>query len=111
MRLLQMIFTFANHSWRVSLLFFLFVMGMATVSEVMRAQEALSGTASEQAEVVEVEPEISEADLFVPDFDDQDLVETRERAWEYRPYQVAVWFCLDGSPLLDAIYNNIAKVF
>jgi len=109
MRLLQMIFTFANHSWRVSLLFFLFVMGMATVSEVMRAQEALSGTASEQAEVVEVEPEISEADLFVPDFDDQDLVETRERAWEYRPYQVAVWFCLDGSPLLDAIYNNIAK--
>jgi hypothetical protein len=104
-----MIFTFANHSWRVSLLFFLFVMGMATVSEVMRAQEALSGTASEQAEVVEVEPEISEADLFVPDFDDQDLVETRERAWEYRPYQVAVWFCLDGSPLLDAIYNNIAK--
>ena len=32
-----------------------------------------------------------------------------ERAWEYRPYQVAVWFCLDGSPLLDAIYNNIAK--
>lgn len=104
-----MIFTFANHSWRVSLLFFLFVMGMVTVSEVMRAQEALSGTASEQAEVVEVEPEISEADLFVPDFDDQDLVETRERAWEYRPYQVAVWFCLDGSPLLDAIYNNIAK--
>ena len=104
-----MIFTFANHSWRVSLMFFLFVMGMATVSEVMRAQEALSGTASEQAEVVEVEPEISEADLFVPDFDDQDLVETRERAWEYRPYQVAVWFCLDGSPLLDAIYNNIAK--
>ena len=90
-------------------MFFLFVMGMATVSEVMRAQEALSGTASEQAEVVEVEPEISEADLFVPDFDDQDLVETRERAWEYRPYQVAVWFCLDGSPLLDAIYNNIAK--
>ena len=104
-----MIFTFANHSWRVSLLFFLFVMGMATVSEVMRAQEALSETASEQTEVVEVEPEISEADLFVPDFDDQDLVETRERAWEYRPYQVAVWFCLDGSPLLDAIYNNIAK--
>ncbi|MCP4478265.1 MAG: hypothetical protein GY818_09260 [Planctomycetaceae bacterium] len=109
MRLLQMIFTFANHNWRVSLLFFLFVMGMATVSEVMRAQEALSETASEQTEVVEVEPEISEADLFVPDFDDQDLVETRERAWEYRPYQVAVWFCLDGSPLLDAIYNNIAK--
>ncbi|MCP4099042.1 MAG: hypothetical protein GY880_00295 [Planctomycetaceae bacterium] len=109
MRLHQMICTFANHSWRVSLLFFLFVMGMATVSEVMRAQEALSETASEQTEVVEVEPEISEADLFVPDFDDQDLVETRERAWEYRPYQVAVWFCLDGSPLLDAIYNNIAK--
>ena len=109
MRLLQMIIALTNFNWRVSLLFFFSVMGMVTVSDVMRAQEVLSGNASEQAEVVEVEPEISEADLFVPDFDDQDLVETRERAWEYRPYQVAVWFCLDGSPLLDVIYNNIAK--
>ncbi|MDG1512492.1 MAG: hypothetical protein P8L78_17740 [Mariniblastus sp.] len=109
MRLLQMIIALTNFNWRVSLLFVFSVMGMVTVSDVMRAQEVLSGNASEQAEVVEVEPEISEADLFVPDFDDQDLVETRERAWEYRPYQVAVWFCLDGSPLLDAIYNNIAK--
>ena len=104
-----MIIALTNFNWRVSLLFVFSVMGMVTVSDVMRAQEVLSGNASEQAEVVEVEPEISEADLFVPDFDDQDLVETRERAWEYRPYQVAVWFCLDGSPLLDAIYNNIAK--
>ena len=109
MRLLQMIIAHTNFNWRVSLLFVFSVMGMVTVSDVVRAQEVLSGNASEQAEVVEVEPEISEADLFVPDFDDQDLVETRERAWEYRPYQVAVWFCLDGSPLLDAIYNNIAK--
>jgi len=104
-----MIIAHTNFNWRVSLLFVFSVMGMVTVSDVVRAQEVLSGNASEQAEVVEVEPEISEADLFVPDFDDQDLVETRERAWEYRPYQVAVWFCLDGSPLLDAIYNNIAK--
>lgn len=45
---------------------------------------------------------------FVPDFDDQDLADTRKRAWEYRPYQVAVWFCLDGSPALNSVYQQVA---
>lgn len=48
-------------------------------------------------------------DEFVADFDDQDLVQTKERAWEYRPYLVAVWFCLDGSPVLNSIYNDVAS--
>ena len=45
---------------------------------------------------------------FKPDFDDQDLAETRNRAWEYRPYHVAVWFCLDGSPALNSVYQQVA---
>ena len=45
---------------------------------------------------------------FEPDFDDDDLSETRKRAWEYRPYQVAVWFCLDGSPALNSVYQEVA---
>ena len=46
---------------------------------------------------------------FEPDFDDQDLAQTRQRAWEYRPYQVAVWFCLDGSPALNSVYQAVAR--
>jgi len=45
---------------------------------------------------------------FKPDFDDQDLADTRNRAWEYRPYHVAVWFCLDGSPALNSVYQQVA---
>ena len=45
---------------------------------------------------------------FAPDFEDHDLDGTEERAWEYRPYKVAVWFCLDGSPILDANYQSMA---
>ncbi len=47
-------------------------------------------------------------DEFVPDFDDQDLAGSSERAWEFRPYHVAVWFCLDGSPGLNSVYRSMA---
>ena len=83
---------------------------MGTPSNSIFAQEDLPGSAIENSEQSEgSEAAVSVADLFVPDFEDQDLVETSKRAWEYRPYQVAVWFCLDGSPMIDAIYNNIAR--
>ncbi len=45
---------------------------------------------------------------FVPDFIDQDLDGSEARAWEYRPYKVACWFCLDGSPRVNAIYPQAA---
>ena len=108
-----MIVTLTYFNWRTSLLVLsVFVMGVGSGSGAVVAQEDLPESTiekSEQAEGAEAEVEISEVDLFVPDFEDQDLVETSKRAWEYRPYQVAVWFCLDGSPVIDAIYNNIAK--
>lgn len=49
-----------------------------------------------------------EDDVFVPDFEDNDLEGSQERAWEYRPYNVAVWFCLDGSPALNAVYSTLS---
>ncbi len=112
MKILQMITTPKYLNWRACLLVLsVSVMGLVAASDVTRAQEISPDDSVEQAKVSEseVEPAVSEADLFVPDFDDQDLVETSKRAWEFRPYQVAVWFCLDGSPLIDAIYRNIAK--
>ncbi len=63
--------------------------------------ESKTAAASDESEKVAEEP-------FVPDFVDNDLAGTEERAWEYRPYQVAVWFCLDGSPALNAIYPQVA---
>ena len=59
---------------------------------------------SQTKEPIEAPPE----QPFEPDFDDQDLAQTRERAWEYRPYHVAVWFCLDGSPALNSVYQAVA---
>lgn len=47
-------------------------------------------------------------EVFHPDFEDHDFDGTENRAWEYRPYKVAVWFCLDGSPALNALYPGIA---
>ena len=106
-----MIVNLTHVNWRTSLLvWFVLIIGTVVASDTTWAQEEVSENPAEQVEVVEVvevEPEISAVDLFMPDFDDQDLIETGKRAWEYRPYQVAVWFCLDGSPLIDAIYNNI----
>ncbi|MEM7783500.1 MAG: hypothetical protein AAF623_09130 [Planctomycetota bacterium] len=46
---------------------------------------------------------------FEPDFQDSDFEASRERAWEFRPYLVAVWFCLDGSPALNSNYDEIAR--
>lgn len=110
MRFLRMIVNLTHVNWRTSLLvWFVLIIGTVVASDTTWAQEEVSENPAEQVEQVEVEPEISAVDLFMPDFDDQDLIETGKRAWEYRPYQVAVWFCLDGSPLIDAIYNNIAK--
>lgn len=105
-----MIVNLTHLNWRTSLLFWsVLIMGMVVALNATQAQEEDSGSSVEQVEVAEVEPEVSAVDVFMPDFDDQDLIETSKRAWEYRPYQVAVWFCLDGSPLIDAIYYNIAK--
>ena len=66
----------------------------ATVQESTDSQPELPPEAPEQP--------------FEPDFDDQDLAQTRQRAWEYRPYHVAVWFCLDGSPALNSVYKAVA---
>ena len=46
---------------------------------------------------------------FVPDFEDTDLAGSETRAWEYRPYRVAVWFCLDGSPALESVYPRLSR--
>ena len=46
---------------------------------------------------------------FVPDLANVELDGSEERAWEYRPYKVAVWFCLDGSPRVNAIYPQAAQ--
>ena len=46
---------------------------------------------------------------FVPDFANMDLSGSEDRAWEYRPYKVACWFCLDGSPRVNAIYPHAAQ--
>lgn len=48
-------------------------------------------------------------DEFITDFEDYDLAGSSERAWEYRPYNVAVWFCLDGSPGLNSVYKTVAR--
>ena len=54
---------------------------------------------------------VSETDnvVFTPDFEDNDLTDTADRAWEFRPYSVAVWFCLDGSPGLNSMYKQVAR--
>jgi hypothetical protein len=37
------------------------------------------------------------------------LAEGIGRAWEYRPYRVAVWLCLDGSPQLNSILRDLVE--
>ena len=46
-------------------------------------------------------------DEFTPSITDEDLDQGMERAWEFRPYRVAVWLCLDGSPELNAAYPEL----
>lgn len=77
------------------------ILAFALSTTPVSAQDSESDSESEAA--------AEAVDLFVPDFDDQDLVGSEERAWEYRPYNVAVWFCLDGSPELNALYKDIAE--
>lgn len=60
------------------------------------------------ADDVSVDDSASTEEPFIPDFEDNDLQGSEERAWEYRPYRVAVWFCLDGSPALNAIYHELS---
>ena len=79
------------------------------------AQEAKSKQPAEKEEKKKpdeadgaVEKPVIEEQPFEPDFEDDDLAETRNRAWEYRPYHVAVWFCLDGSPVLNSVYKKVA---
>ena len=48
-------------------------------------------------------------EIFVPDLANTDLSGSEDRAWEYRPYKVACWFCLDGSPRVNAIYPQAAQ--
>lgn len=51
--------------------------------------------------------EIEPADTFEIDIASRDLAKASERAWEYRPYRVAVWLCLDGSPQLASISEGL----
>ena len=84
--------------------------GSANKPEKASALKFDHAQATEEASGVEAQaqPEAPAEQEFVPDFDDQDLAQTRDRAWEYRPYQVAVWFCLDGSPALNSVYRTVA---
>ena len=52
---------------------------------------------------------LEEWEKFVPDLASTDLLGSENRAWEYRPYKVACWFCLDGSPRVNAVYPQAAQ--
>jgi hypothetical protein len=48
-------------------------------------------------------------DRFTPWLGEDDLAAGDERAWEYRPYRVAVWLCPDGSSSLTANLENFIR--
>ena len=50
---------------------------------------------------------IADSDTFDTDLSKSDLLEAKDRAWQYRPYRVAVWLCLDGSPELSAVSERL----
>ena len=50
---------------------------------------------------------IEDSDTFDTDLSKSDLLEAKDRAWQYRPYRVAVWLCLDGSPELSAVSDRL----
>ena len=52
---------------------------------------------------------LEEWEKFIPDFASEDLNSAQDLAWEYRPYKVACWFCLDGSPRVNAVYPQAAQ--
>lgn len=84
--------------------------GLVSTSPASTAGTTLTqdGPSKKKKDEEEKPRELTPSEIFVPDFEDHDLDGTEERAWEYRPYKVAVWFCLDGSPVLDANYQSIA---
>ena len=91
------------------------VFGLANLSLVANANAAQrkdiakSGKNAATAKNGEEEPVAEKPEEpFVPDFVDEDFAGSEMRAWEYRPYLVAVWFCLDGSPAVNSIYKEVA---
>jgi hypothetical protein len=52
---------------------------------------------------------IFESDTFDTDLSKSDLAGATDRAWEYRPYRVAVWLCMDGSPELSAVSERLKR--
>ena len=52
---------------------------------------------------------IEDSDTFDTDLSESDLLEAKDRAWQYRPYRVAVWLCLDGSPELSAVKDRLKQ--
>ena len=89
-----------------SLLTALLVGLLLTGSVTAVAQQSEKTASTEKDETTKPDPLPWE--IFHPDFVDNDFDGTENRAWEYRPYKVAVWFCLDGSPGLNAIYPALA---
>ena len=69
-----------------------------------QASDELPATSDEPATEIKL-PEV--VDNFTPSITDHDLDETVNRAWEFRPYRVAVWLCSDGSPELNALTSKI----
>lgn len=52
---------------------------------------------------------IADSDTFDTDLSKSDLLEAKDRAWQYRPYRVAVWLCLDGSPELSVVSDRLKE--
>ena len=81
---------------------------------LLPAPELVGFQDSGQAETTETDdesapPPLAAWETFSPDNKDDALDGTQDRAWEYRPYRVAVWFCLDGSPELNAVYPQFSQ--
>ena len=84
-----------------------------------RQESATSPKDSETAAADEVEEvpalqfvsagSIVESDTFDVDMSKSDLANATDRAWEYRPYRVAVWLCLDGSPELSSVSDRLKR--
>jgi len=52
---------------------------------------------------------IADSDTFDTDLSKSDLIDAKDRAWRYRPYRVAVWLCMDGSPELAAVSGRVKQ--
>ena len=92
-----------RRSWRRPVLVLLWLVFAANCCAT--EQEQLdSSRAEEVAKSVEFADIV---DNFSTLITDHDLDESYQRAWESRPYRVAVWLCLDGSPELAAVYPRL----